>query len=437
MLQGEIPEGRRGHELNVLGSLMLEGSDDAQELAFAELSGREFSTPDLRRLFQVLQRARANGLPLNDAALMFDEALTAGFSSADAGRVVEDALNAVPHSVHLEFYISVLKKEHQRDELRGLALQVAEKAGDRTADPEQAIGEALEGLERLRAGTAGGRLIDTRAALAAFDSRKDSSSAIATGFPELDRLLNGGLRPGQLAVFGGRPGSGKSAMLQQIAHTNSAAGCGVLYLTAEMTAGELAGRGLKAIGRSAFEELPVWFIESADLGRLVAETRLAVRRNGVRVLFVDYLQLLSDRSRGRSENREQEVAAVSRGLKRLAVESGIAILAACQLNRAADQKDCPSMADLRESGAIEQDADAILLLQTGDDEGNGDRRVELSLVKHRNGPRGRVSFLYHGKTFTFEEQPDEWDSRPAVGAETGNRSQRKPAGTRESGWWGK
>jgi len=334
---------------------------------------------------------------------MFDEALAAGFSSDDAGQAIADAMNAVPHAWHLAHYVQILRTEHQRDELRGLALRLAEKAGDRTAVPEETIGEALEGLERLRAGSAAGGLIDAEQAIVAFDASKDSAAAIATGFASLDRLLNGGLRPGQLAVVGGRPGSGKSALLQQIANVNAASGRGVVFVTAEMTAGELAGRGLKAIGRERFRRLPVWFSETADLGRLLAETRLAVRRNGVRLLIADYLQLLSDGLRGRNSVREQEVAAVSRGLKRLAIESGVAILAAAQLNRASESKERPSMADLRESGAIEQDADLVLLLRAGDDDGSGVREVELSVVKQRNGPRGRVDLQYCGRRFEFRE----------------------------------
>jgi replicative DNA helicase len=394
---------------------MFDGPVESQELAFAELTGREFSTPDLRRLFGVLRKARANGRPLNDPALMFDEARAAGFSSDDAGQAITDAMNAVPHAHHLAYYVQILKTEHQRDELRGLALRVAEKAGDRTAVPEETIGEALEELERLRAGSAAGGLIDTEQAIAAFDAAKDSAAAIATGFASLDRLLNGGLRAGQLAVVGGRPGSGKSALLQQIANANAAAGRGVVFITAEMTAGELAGRGLKAIGRERFRRLPVWFGETADLGRLVAETRLAVRRNGVRLLIADYLQLLSDGLRGRNSVREQEVAAVSRALKRLAVESGIAILAAAQLNRASESKERPSMADLRESGAIEQDADLVLLLRAGDDDGSGVREVELAVVKQRNGPRGKVDLQYCGRKFEFREPEFELADSAAEG----------------------
>jgi replicative DNA helicase len=307
----------------------------------------------------------------------------------------------------MRHYGAIVAAEHRRDELRTVGLRLAEESRDRTTEPDSIIQGALQQLEAIRGAGAGNSLTDAAAALKAFDERRDSVAAIRSGFSELDRLLDGGFRGGQLIVCGGRPGSGKSAMMQQVAMKNAGDGSPAFYISLEMPSSELAGRGVRAVGRDRFARLPFWFSETSDLSRLVAESRLAIRRHGVKLICVDYLQLIENGPRSRNTVREQEVAAISRGLKRLAVDMGAVVIAASQLNRASAGKDRPGLADLRESGAIEQDADAVILLAADDPDATGGRDVEAILAKNRNGPPGAVNLRFDGRRFTFSEGDDE------------------------------
>ncbi len=421
-MNGEIPESRVDTEASLCGCLLFDGPGDAErrEQLFSEFSGRELSDRDLRRVFAVFKRMHFAGAPMGDSVLAAEELLRGGFSAADAARLIARCLEQVPHAAHALHYAAILKGLHQRDELATVGQRLAAEAKDRTTEPDAIIQAALQQLEAIRGAGAGNSLIDAAGALKAFDERRDSVAAIRTGFVELDRLLSGGFRSGQFIVCGGRPGSGKSALMQQWMMQNAAAGIGGFYISCEMPAAELAGRGLKAVGRDRFSRLPVLLSESSDLGRIVGESRLAVRRHGVRLVVLDYLQLATDGPRGRNATRETEVAAVSRTLKRLAVEMNVAIIAGSQLNRASAGKDRPGLADLRESGAIEQDADAVILLAAGDDDGSGVRDVEAILAKNRGGACGATELRFDGRRFTFEEGDDtaaavEWAANSFAG----------------------
>ena len=255
-------------------------------------------------------------------------------------------------------------------------------------------------MEGIKAGNVKhSELITAGHALEAFDNRNnDPAAVIPTGIQELDRQLWGGLRAGQLVVIGGRPGLGKSALMAQMilnAATHHRPG---LIASLEMTAGEIAGRGLKTIQRQRFAELPVLFAECAEFTKLASLLRLAKRRHSIELAAVDYLQLIESH-REKNTLREQQVSAMSRGLKRLAMELQIPILLGSQLNRESQKRSRPSLADLRESGAIEQDADIVILL-SGDAE--SDER-ELIVAKHRGGPCGIVRVTFDRPKFWFED----------------------------------
>jgi replicative DNA helicase len=405
MMNGEVPESRVDQELNLVGSFVFEAPGDAElrEQVFAELTGREISNPDLRRVFEIARTMHGAGEPLNDPALWVERMKAAGIKDSAAVELLQRMMRAVPYAIHMRRYAAIVAAEHRRDELVNVGQRLAAEAKDRTTEPDSIIQGTLQQLEAIRGAGAGNSLIDAAGALKAFDERRDSVAAIRTGFSELDKLLSGGFREGQLVVVGGRPGSGKSALMQQVAMINAGDGSPAFYISLEMGSAELAGRGVRAMGRERFARLPIWFAESGDLAKIVAESRLAVRRHGVKLICVDYLQLIENSPRSRNTVREQEVAAISRGLKLLAKEMGVVVLSGSQLSRAAAAKDRPGLADLRESGAIEQDADIAILLKASDDDGGGVKEVEASLQKHRNGPVGAVNLRFDGKRFTFSE----------------------------------
>jgi replicative DNA helicase len=209
-----------------------------------------------------------------------------------------------------------------------------------------------------------------------------------TGIEGLDRLLSGGLRAGRMVVLAARPAVGKSSLAQFIAQNVARDGRRALILSQEMAAEDLADRAFAGIARVGFEGLQTGQLSREEWSRIsnslgdeamqnvvvddtpalsVAHIRAKVRAvKGVRLVVVDYLQLMSGASDSpnRSQNRENEIAQISRGLKALSMELGVCVLALSQLNRAVEQRTDkrPTLADLRESGAIEQDADVVALL---------------------------------------------------------------------------
>ncbi len=285
------------------------------------------------------------------------------------------------------------------------------------------IGEAVE--EEIRA-------IETRK-----NETKDIMG-IPTGIRGLDRLT-GGFLPGQLIIIASRPGMGKTSFALNI-HSNFSIKMGKpsAIFSLEMTAQELAQRflamesgisGIKLrkgdVSSSEFPRLveavsklkdaPIYVDEEATtLLEIKARARRIVREKGVSLLTIDYLQLISlvGESR-RAENRQQEISYITRTLKNFAKELGIPIIALSQLSRKvedrADKK--PRLSDLRESGAIEQDADIVIFLYR--DESKEDSMTEYIVAKNRNGPQGEGEMLFIRETFKFTDniyydyQPDE------------------------------
>ena len=285
------------------------------------------------------------------------------------------------------------------------------------------------------------------AKIAKIVESKDNSSlrGISTGLPWLDHITTG-LRGGDLIILAGRPGSGKTAFgLNLVRHISAAANTGVLCYSMEMSAEQLVMRLLAHDGidmrklRSGTginaEDMRVFAKSSSDLetreiviedsGMLnIVEARTRARRlkqnwerRGVRLglIFVDYLQLMEPPPGGAPQAaRAIEVSAISRGLKMLAKELDVPVLAASQLNRSIElrpQKE-PMLSDLRESGAIEQDADLILFLHNKGGENDGgvggvknEMRVQLTVGKQRNGPVGFTELLFY-RHFSLFRQPD-------------------------------
>ena len=267
----------------------------------------------------------------------------------------------------------------------------------------------------------------------------DSLRGAPTGFKRLD-FLTAGLHNGDLAILAGRPGTGKTAFgLNLVRYLSATEKTGVLCFSLEMSAEQLAmrmlshggvdmhklrvGRGLTSdhLGKLAesSSELATREIHIDDNGMLnILEARARARRlknemhrRGVKLglIFVDYLQLMDAAPGEKNDSRVNEVSSISRGLKALAKELDVPVLAASQLNRSVEtrQHKQPMLSDLRESGAIEQDADLILFLHNKDDQPQSDKspqiKVQLTIGKQRNGPVGSLDLYFDRNFSTFRE----------------------------------
>src|SRR5581483_10740548 len=276
--------------------------------------------------------------------------------------------------------------------------------------------------------------------LEALQQREQRLLGVPTGYQGLDAALGGGLQRSDLIILAARPGNGKTALALNIsAHAALKAGKRVAFFSLEMGAKQL---GLRLIAMHAkqdqrrlrlgliddwdqvvsamgtLSEGAIWIDETAGISH--TEFRSKLRRlhstQGIDLVVVDYLQLMRAlQSEGkRFAVREQEIAEISRTLKAVAKELNVPVLALAQLSRAVEmrQNKLPQLSDLRESGALENDADVVLLLSREDPSAElrapgQEHPVDLLIAKQRNGPIGEVSLRFHPARTRFSE-PHEW-----------------------------
>ncbi|OWQ83594.1 hypothetical protein CDN99_26045 [Roseateles aquatilis] len=245
---------------------------------------------------------------------------------------------------------------------------------------------------------------------------------VSTGIVELDKALGGGLREGKVIVIAARPGVGKSSLSEQILLSAAKAGHVALFLSQEMERDELTDRAVSNLGGIGFSrlqngnltdaewsrlgaavdalaKLPLYFDDQAALTlQDIRAKAMSLRRDGLRVLVVDYIQLCAGARGARTENRNAEIEEISRGLKKLAKDLKLTVLVLSQLNRKVESRATPepTLADLRDSGAIEQDADGIVFLwkvRVYEDR----KLIALSVPKLRNGQDGaRLGLDFQG-----------------------------------------
>jgi replicative DNA helicase len=253
---------------------------------------------------------------------------------------------------------------------------------------------------------------------------KTALTGTPSGFKDIDEVT-GGFQPGNLIVVAARPSMGKSALVANIAENASLKGYPVALFSLEMSESELAQRFVASQARIRGEELrrgrvaetkwqkilsacqtlaeaPLWIDDSSDTG--VLEVRAKARRlhhqveGGLGLIIIDYLQLM--RHEGRVENRVEQVSQISRGLKGLARELSVPVIALSQLSRAVEQRGGekkPILSDLRESGAIEQDADLVMFIYRDEyyeKESERPGEADIIIAKHRNGPVGEVVLTF-------------------------------------------
>lgn len=277
-----------------------------------------------------------------------------------------------------------------------------------------------------------------------LDSRLErKTSGIATGFPDLDDLLTGGPNRGALVILGARPSMGKTALSLNIA-TNAARDYSVLFLSQEMQKGELLDRSIASLGsvpltnvitgqmspqqwdgftvsNAKLQEMNLFLDDQPALTLLDvrSKARAIKRKHGLDMLVVDYLQLMSGANP--TDSRNQQIEEISRGLKALAKELNIVVLALSQLSRNAANKARPQLSDLRDSGAIEQDADIVIFVHR-DEVDNPQTHLrgfaDVFVAKNRQGRIDDVLLEYEGQYTRFAHSRRE---RPQQQATTNRR----------------
>lgn len=423
-------------EKAVLGVVMVHGAA-AFDVVADILSPDMWFRTQHAIIWRVMQRLTAAKTPIDVVTVA--TALTSGESAEVTLDYLGSLLDGGRITQNVSAYAERVREAAQRRELATISRQITEQA----SAGETNVAELIEGAEAqlfaLRQPAARSEILTplrrSSDLMAALDERIASKGAIKrpTRLQKLDALTRG-FKPGQLWVIGARPGMGKSALAMTIAVNATPAGGDVAgFVSLEMSAEELGMRELALRGDIPFWRLDAGLIRPDDPrlrqandalvdgglhlidlpGATVAAIRRAARRlrsqHGERfnVLVVDYLQLVKLEAGQFYGNRAVEVGLVSGGLKELARELGITVLALSQLKRASEEhkNKRPSLSDFRESGNIEQDADVALLLhREGYYDLNADQTLALlDLAKQRNGPTAPIDLRWHPEEMRFTD----------------------------------
>lgn len=413
-------------EQAVLGGLMLDNT--AWDRIADLIDGRHFFAARHRDVFGAIGALISTGKPA-DVITVYEQLQSAG-KAEDVGGLVY--LNQLEQSV-----LSAAN-------VRRYAEIVREKAADRTVQStaEQAcaiaggVGVSQDKLARIvamfDAVQRDGAKQGPREASTLVTSRVDhytdvahgnAPTGAATGFCDLDDALNGGLQEGRVYVVAARPSIGKSAFALQVGVRRALAGDGVLVLSQEMPAEEVIDRAVANLGTVDYgrmqrgqltesdwrgvaeasdqlRQLPLWIDDQSGLTlRDIRAKAFGLRHQGLKVVVVDYLQLCTGLNPGRGSTRNGELEEITRGIKDLAKQLRIAVLLLSQLSRDVERRSNPepTLADLRDSGAIEQDADVVLFLWFVRQ--FTDRKIMgLGIAKNRQGERGRrIALEFRGQ----------------------------------------
>ena len=431
-----VPPHNLDAEASLLGAMLL--SREAIGIAIERgVRPDEFYKPAHRHIFDAIRSLNTSGEAV-DPVTVADTLRKAGLLDTVGGM---DALlsiqNAVPAVTSTEQYARIVHDTARLRRLIGAASEIAELAYSEPDDIEKALNDAESRVFSVSESQVGDNAEKVQIllgqALEKLEERAEKGDAITgvpTGFADLDRILLG-LQPGTLNIVGARPAMGKSAFALNIAvHAAQATNQPVLFFSLEMGKAELTQRILASeasvdgnvlrIGRPSEDDwskigravarLDVPLIIDDSAGTTVGQIRAKARRTysregGLALIVIDYLQLMG--GDGRPENRQLEVSDISRKLKLLAREFNVPVLALSQLSRQLEQRTDkhPTLSDLRESGALEQDADVVMFLYRGEiyeADPNLKGLAEVNVSKHRAGPLGQARLVWQANFTRFD-----------------------------------
>jgi replicative DNA helicase len=425
-------------EQSVLGALLIDRDAIVEVADF--LRAEDFYRPANGSIFAAVLDLYERREPI-DIVTVAETLERAGQLETIGGRTYLSSLaNQTPTAVHAVPYGRIVERKAV---LRNLISAAGRIAGIGYEDPAE-IQEAIDRAERELFSVSQRRVVDGFSRLSrllhdAYDrldylhAHRGEISGIRTGFADLDALTTG-LQKSDLVVVAARPSVGKTSFALNIAeHAAVQDGKSVGVFSLEMSKEQLVLRLLSSVSNIDSQRLRSGFLEELDFARIAPamnalseapmyiddtpsistmELRTKARRlqaeSGLDLVIVDYLQLMQATTTSRDANRVQEVSEISRGLKALARELSVPVIALSQLSRQPEMRESrePRLSDLRESGAIEQDADLVLFLWRDKDrpaeEGDVDGEViKLKLAKHRNGPTGELDLWFKKKQTRF------------------------------------
>ena len=405
----------------------------------------DFYRPQHRIVFEAMAALSRDSQPL-DAVTVSEALQSRGFLEKAGGiAYLAELVDGTPGASNVSAYARIVRDRSTLRKVIAAANQIVEKAFVREGQSDaEVLDYAEQEIFRIsedRAKSDGPQdinplLDDTVRRVKELSKSKGGITGLATGFADLDRLT-AGLQKADLVIVAGRPSMGKTSLaMNMVEHAIMNSDAPTLVFSLEMPADQLVMRMLSSLARINQSDMRVGNLEEKDWDRFSAaagalrdkplhiddsaaltpnEIRARARRvarqyDRLGLIVVDYMQLM--RGSGQAENRTTEISEISRSLKALAKEMSCPVIAAAQLNRALESRTNkrPIMADLRESGAIEQDADVILFIyrdEVYNEETEDVGIAEIIIGKQRNGPIGTVKLSYLGQLTRFEDLASE------------------------------
>ena len=416
-------------ERSVLGAILVH--NDAFNLAVQVIDSRDFYRDAHRRIFEKMIALNDRGQAIDFVTLKEELSRSGDLDDSGGPAYISSLADGVPRATNVEYYARIVKEKSTLRNLIYAANKIVTNAYEADQESDLILDEAESAIfavadDRLKAGFVPMATLvkESFPKIEQLFEQKRLITGVPTGFVDMDEMTRG-LQPGDLIIVAARPSMGKTSLVLNVAqHVATQPELSVGFFSLEMSKESLFLRlltseaqidshrlmsgaiGQKDYGRisHALETLSamrLYIDDSANIGVLEmrAKSRRLQSEHGLNLIVVDYIQLMS--GRGRFENRTLELASISRSLKGLAKELNVPIVVLSQLSRAPEARSDhrPQLSDLRESGALEQDADLVVLIYRDDvynrDPGNPEAgTAELIIAKQRNGPTGVVKLAF-------------------------------------------
>ncbi|MBL7071068.1 MAG: replicative DNA helicase [Candidatus Omnitrophica bacterium] len=433
----KIPPQNIEAEIAVLGSMLIE--EQAIAKALEEIDEGSFYKDAHRMIFKTITELFGKSSVVDSVTIIEELRKKGRLDEVGGAPYIIGLTSSIPTAANIEYYAKIVKEKSIIRQLINNATEIVHDCYESTSDANKILDKAESRIFEITS-----KKLDQRSSIHLKDiikdsieiidslyQRKENITGIPTGFHEFD-IITAGLQSSDLIIIAGRPSMGKSALATCIVeHAGIIEKIPVAFFSLEMSKEQLVQRMLCSHAKVNAQRVRTGFLSQADWPRLVntagklseapifiddtpslgvlglrAKARRLKAQYDIKLIVVDYLQLMQGPAG--AENRQQEISEISRALKALARELRVPLIAVSQLSRAVEQRadHRPMLSDLRESGAIEQDADVVILLLREEyyNPGLEDKKglAELIIAKQRNGPTGSVNLAFISEYTRFE-----------------------------------
>jgi replicative DNA helicase len=420
-----VPPHSREAEESLLGAVLL--SPDAANDVMDRIHPEDFYVPAHQSIYEAMRRLYDGNQAIDPITLSEELRRSGELDKVGGVSYLTRLVDVVPVTSNIDHYAAIVEENARRRDLIRAGAQITTIAFDLDDEIHNVMDRAEQSVLSVAERRASQNMLEVGPLFStvleqieALEAQGSEVTGLATGFKDLDKKL-AGLQPANLVIVAARPAMGKSALTLNIATNVAAEGKPVALFSLEMSKEEIVQRILASVGRVDSMKLrsgqlgPLWqrvvdaasrmyqapiYIDDSPIVTVTdirAKCRRLKRKTGLSLVIVDYLQLMQGTAR---ENRQQEIAEISRSLKNLARELDVPVIGLSQLNRSLEAREDkrPRLSDLRESGSLEQDADVVMFIyrheyyHPEDQENKG--LAEIIIAKHRSGSTGTVKMTF-------------------------------------------